>query len=127
MSCHSVRSCFSPLLSVKRSSVAMLNFTTLVPPGVERISGSFPRRPTRITLLIMVRFSKSNFKSKRGALVVFLQDVEKHGEVVTDAAADHAKMPHSMHVRDALRIRVENDARGVEDAADREPHDRYHW
>src|SRR5947209_20338278 len=53
MLCHSVRSCFSPLLSVKRSSVARVNLVTVWPPGVERTSGSFPRRPTRMTLLIM--------------------------------------------------------------------------
>src|SRR4051794_3897687 len=50
MLCHSVRSCLSPFLSVKRSSVASENFATLVPLGIERISGSLPRRPTRMTL-----------------------------------------------------------------------------
>src|ERR1051326_8129534 len=53
MLCHSVRSCFSPFLSVNRSSVATVNFVTVWPPGVERTSGSFPSRPTRMTLLIM--------------------------------------------------------------------------
>src|SRR5512142_2298204 len=53
MLCHSVRSCFSPLRSVKRSSVAMVNLVTVVPLGVERTSGSFPRRPIRMTLLII--------------------------------------------------------------------------
>src|SRR5690349_10228943 len=53
MLCHSVRSCFSPLLSVYRSSVATVNLVTVWPPGVERTSGSFPSRPTRMTLLIM--------------------------------------------------------------------------
>src|SRR5581483_8010847 len=109
MLCHSVRSCFSPFLSVKRSSVAMVNFATLLPFGVERISGSLPRRPTRMTLLIIVRFSDLQFKSERAAAVVFLHGVERDvthdGEVVADASGDHAEMPHAVHVRDARRVR----------------------
>src|SRR2546428_2912132 len=53
MLCHSVRSCFSPLRSVKRSSVASVNLATLVPCGVDRISGSLPRRPIKMTLLML--------------------------------------------------------------------------
>src|SRR5437764_222681 len=53
MSCHSVRSCHSPLRSLKFSLVAKLNFATGVPLGVYLTSGSFPRFPTRITLFTL--------------------------------------------------------------------------
>src|ERR1041385_7430805 len=53
MCCHSVRSCFLPLLSVNFSSVAMVNLATVVPPGVDLISGSFPRRPTRMSFFFI--------------------------------------------------------------------------
>src|SRR5580658_10017349 len=43
--CHSVRSCHSPALSLKRSLVAMVSLATGVPCGVYLISGSFPRLP----------------------------------------------------------------------------------
>src|SRR5882724_4812256 len=53
MLCHSVRSCHSPALSLKRSLVAMLNFATGTPLGVYLTSGSLPRFPTRMTLLTL--------------------------------------------------------------------------
>src|SRR5436309_985555 len=65
MLCHSVLSCFSPLLSVNFSSVAMVNLATVVPLGMDLTSGSLPKRPTRMTLLIIC--SPSSFhEMKRG-------------------------------------------------------------
>src|SRR5450755_4964918 len=49
--CHSVRSCHSPDLSLKRSLVANVIFATAVPLGVYLISGSLPRLPMSVTLL----------------------------------------------------------------------------
>src|SRR5436309_9203591 len=72
MLCHSVRSCHSPALSLKRSLVAMLNLATAVPLGVYLTSGSFPRFPTRITLLTL--FAMRDFvlfSSAPKALIVF--------------------------------------------------------
>src|ERR1700736_5957009 len=51
--CHSVRSCHSPLLSLKRSLVASVILATGVPLGVYLTSGSLPRLPMRITLLML--------------------------------------------------------------------------
>src|SRR5205807_7405790 len=64
MLCHSVRSCHSPPLSLKRSLVARLNLATAVPLGVYLTSGSLPRLPTRITLLTL-------FAMKRLFLLLF--------------------------------------------------------
>src|SRR3954471_16948769 len=51
--CHSVRSLFSPdCLSFQFSLVATLMFATVMPEGIARVSGSAPRLPIRITLLI---------------------------------------------------------------------------
>src|SRR6202021_479268 len=49
--CHSVRFWRSPFLSLYVSSVASEKLATAWPPPVKRVSGSRPRRPTRITLL----------------------------------------------------------------------------
>src|SRR5271154_3661021 len=49
--CHSVRFWRSPLRSLKVSSVATEKLATAWPPEVKRVSGSRPRRPTRMTLL----------------------------------------------------------------------------
>src|SRR5262245_8152001 len=50
--CHSVRSLRSPVaLSRQFSDVAILRFTMAFPSWVWRTSGSFPKLPTRITLL----------------------------------------------------------------------------
>src|SRR5436853_4771209 len=54
MLCHSVRSCHWPLLSLYPSLVASENLATGVPVEVYLISGSFPRFPTRITLLTLL-------------------------------------------------------------------------
>src|ERR1041385_5535343 len=52
--CHSVRSRRSPLLlSRQLSEVASDRLATRVPSWVERISGSRPRLPTRMTLLTL--------------------------------------------------------------------------
>src|ERR1700684_1125216 len=52
--CHSVRSLRSPLaLSFQLSDVATDMLATRVPSLVERISGSRPRLPIRITLLTL--------------------------------------------------------------------------
>src|SRR5215470_15287200 len=51
--CHSVRSCHSPLLSLKRSLVATVRRATAVPCGVYFTSGSLPRLPIKITLLTL--------------------------------------------------------------------------
>src|SRR5687767_9409056 len=52
--CHSVRSRRSPLLlSRQLSEVASDRLATHVPSWVERISGSRPRLPTRMTLLTL--------------------------------------------------------------------------
>src|ERR1700712_4089091 len=52
--CHSVFSLRSPLArSFQLSLVASARFTILLPSCVERISGSLPRLPTRITLLTL--------------------------------------------------------------------------
>src|SRR3954471_9815571 len=49
--CHSVRSWRLPSLSFQFSEVATRMFTTSPPLLSERLSGSSPRLPTRITLL----------------------------------------------------------------------------
>src|SRR6267143_3694967 len=48
--CHSVFSCFSPLAEFHVRLVASENVATLLPPVVERTSGSLPRFPISITL-----------------------------------------------------------------------------
>src|SRR6516164_8412672 len=51
--CHSVRSCCSPVcLSRQLSLVAIRRFATVVPEGIARVSGSAPRLPMRMTLLM---------------------------------------------------------------------------
>src|SRR5262245_9791839 len=51
--CHSVFSFISPdCLSRQLSDVAMRILVTVVPPGVVRDSGSCPRLPMRMTLLM---------------------------------------------------------------------------
>src|SRR5258706_8974455 len=51
--CHSVFSCFCPVaLSFQTSVVAMRSFAICMPDGVAFISGSAPRCPTRMTLLM---------------------------------------------------------------------------
>src|ERR1700687_2429104 len=51
MLCHSVRSCCAPeALSFHDSLVAILMFVTVMPLGIERVSGSAPRLPTKMTL-----------------------------------------------------------------------------
>src|SRR5450755_233811 len=47
--CHSVRSCHSPFLSLKRSLVARAILATGVPLGVNFTSGSLPRLPISVT------------------------------------------------------------------------------
>src|SRR5271168_5291012 len=54
--CHSVRFWRSPFLSLYVSSVASEKLATAWPPPVKRVSGSRPRRPTRITLLTDIVF-----------------------------------------------------------------------
>src|SRR3984885_1867893 len=49
--CHCVPSCQFPWPSFWRSAVASENEATMVPPFVERISGSLPTCPTKIALL----------------------------------------------------------------------------
>src|ERR1700722_15006725 len=52
MLCHSVRSCCAPeAFSFQDSLVAIRILVTVMPLGMERVSGSAPRFPTRITLL----------------------------------------------------------------------------
>src|SRR5205807_4701768 len=52
--CHSVRSLRSPeFLSRQLSEVASDRLAIRIPSWVERISGSRPRLPTRITLLML--------------------------------------------------------------------------
>src|SRR6202020_17977 len=49
--CHSVRSCCAPeALSFQDSLVAIRILVTVIPLGMDRVSGSAPRFPTRITL-----------------------------------------------------------------------------
>src|SRR6202161_4503209 len=51
MLCHSVRSCCAPeALSFQDSLVAMRIFVNVMPLGMERVSGSAPRLPTKMTL-----------------------------------------------------------------------------
>src|SRR5690606_7141282 len=50
--CHSVRSCWLPSRSLRTLVVARLQRVTAMPLAVYFVSGSFPRLPTRITLLI---------------------------------------------------------------------------
>src|SRR6185437_5444518 len=51
MLCHSVRSCWAPeALSFQDSLVAIRMFVTVIPLGMERVSGSAPRLPTKMTL-----------------------------------------------------------------------------
>ena len=52
--CHSVWSLQLPSRSRRRSVVAMRRLPTDVPDWVERISGSRPRLPTRMTLLTVI-------------------------------------------------------------------------
>src|SRR5712675_2279634 len=54
--CHSVRFWRSPFLSLKLSSVASEKLQTACPAPVYRVSGSLPRRPTKITLLTDMLF-----------------------------------------------------------------------
>src|SRR6266849_10206528 len=54
--CHSVRFWRSPLRSLKDSSVAREKLQTAWPPPVYRVSGSRPKRPTRITLFTDIGF-----------------------------------------------------------------------
>src|SRR6266581_986106 len=49
--CHSVLSCQFPWPSFWRSAVASENEATMVPPFVERITGSLPTCPSKIALL----------------------------------------------------------------------------
>src|SRR5207248_1170256 len=111
------------------SSVARLNFATLLPLGVERISGSFPSRPTRMTLLTlaMLAFSWSDFNSKDAIAFAFLRgvecDVSQHRDVMADAAGHHAEMPHAVHVHDAFGKSKEDDSDRVDDSTRCEPGD----
>ena len=51
--CHSVCSFISPLcLSFQLSLVAMRRLQTVVPEGMALVSGSWPRLPIRMTLLM---------------------------------------------------------------------------
>src|SRR5450631_3535695 len=51
MLCHSVRSCWAPeALSFQDSLVAIRILVTVMPLGMERVSGSAPRLPTKMTL-----------------------------------------------------------------------------
>src|SRR3954471_6925802 len=51
--CHSVRSLFSPdCLSFQFSLVATRMLATVIPDGMARVSGSAPRLPIKMTLLI---------------------------------------------------------------------------
>src|SRR5216683_6272219 len=59
--CQSVRSCFAPLRSVKRSVVASEKFATFCPDGSARISGLAPRLPITITLLIAIAVTSIAF------------------------------------------------------------------
>src|SRR5665213_1068128 len=60
--CHSVRSLRSPLvLSFQLSEVATDILATRVPSLVERISGSRPRLPIRITLLTLPAIAQLPF------------------------------------------------------------------
>src|ERR1700677_564233 len=51
--CHSVRSCHSPALSLKRSEVARVRLATGKPLGKNLTSGSLPTLPRRMTLLTL--------------------------------------------------------------------------
>src|SRR6266403_3897664 len=64
--CHSVRFCRSPALSLYVSSVATEKFATAWPPPVYRVSGSRPRRPTRITLFTDMSTLPEPVKITRG-------------------------------------------------------------
>src|SRR4051812_16139157 len=59
MLCHSVFSWRWPPLSRHLRLVARVKLATGWPDGVDRTSGSRPRLPTRITLLIMLPFSST--------------------------------------------------------------------
>ena len=52
MRCHSVASAVSPSLPRKRSVVARVNFATLSPAAVRRVSGSRPALPSRVALFM---------------------------------------------------------------------------
>src|ERR1700730_14577157 len=60
--CHSVRCCLVPLRSVKRSVVASEKFATFCPDGSARTSGSRPRFPTTIALLIDMTLTSNSFR-----------------------------------------------------------------
>src|SRR5690606_10262276 len=58
--CHSVRSCQSPVcLSFHASLVASRTFVTALPFGMERVSGSAPKRPISCTLFKLRTFAPS--------------------------------------------------------------------
>src|SRR5262249_16116097 len=61
--CHSVFSCFAPDASFQVRQVASENVATRFPPLVERISGSFPRLPMRVTLL-RLRLTNSSWRER---------------------------------------------------------------
>ena len=63
MRCHSVRFWRSPARSLKVSSVASVKLATACPPDVYLVSGSRPRRPTRMALLTDMR---QEYIRKRG-------------------------------------------------------------
>ncbi len=58
--CHSVCSLRSPLaLSFQLSEVATVKLTIFIPDCALRISGSFPRFPTNVTLFTLPAISRS--------------------------------------------------------------------
>src|SRR5579863_5650755 len=70
--CHSVRFWRSPERSLKVSSVAIEKLQTACPPPVYRVSGSRPKRPTRITLLtdiIFLQLIEEDITAKSGAQI----------------------------------------------------------
>src|SRR6266478_5278118 len=68
--CHSVRFWRSPLRSLKLSSVASEKLQTAWPAPVYLVSGSLPKRPTRITLLTDILFlhSREEDNTRRSAV-----------------------------------------------------------
>src|SRR6202035_2051483 len=64
--CHSVRFWRSPLRSLKLSSVASEKLQTAWPAAVYLVSGSLPKRPTRITLLTDMLFLHSREEDNTG-------------------------------------------------------------
>src|SRR5687768_4467408 len=90
--CHSVCSCFSPLLSFHVSVVATLMFVTASPLGRYRTSGSLPRFPMSITLLTE---AMSGLPCNQLKHIFFVKPRAVHLEVYPVLRGNHPRLTHA--------------------------------